>query len=178
MNLRRITIAAAVALAALTAGTTPSFAATASETITSGALTTTAPDITFASNAVTGAAQTQSGSYVLDVNDLRGNNTGWHVSLAGAALTNADSTTLVTTATPPIAAPCTIVVTGCTDLPANVAATAPFVVSPTAVPLYSAAVMTGELMHRVTTAMSVAIPAAVTSGAFTSIWTVSVTSGP
>jgi hypothetical protein len=46
------------------------------------------------------------------------------------------------------------------------------------VPLYSAAVNTGELQHHVVVPMSVAIPASVSSGAFTSTWTVSVTSGP
>jgi hypothetical protein len=178
MNLKTFAAAGAVAIAALTVGAMPASAATASETITTGGLTTTSPDMTFAGVIVTGSAQTQTGSYVLDVTDLTGHNAGWHVTIAGAALTNADTTTLVTTATPPIAAPCTVVVTGCTDLPANVAATAPFVISPTAVPLYSAAVNTGELQHHVVVPMSVAIPASVSSGAFTSTWTVSVTSGP
>jgi hypothetical protein len=178
MNLKNVAAAGTVALVALAAGAMPVFAATASETITTGGLTTTAPDMTFAGVTITGTAQTQTGSYVLDVNDLTGHNAGWHVTLAGAALTNADTTTLVTTATPPIGAPCTVVATGCADLPANVAATAPFVISPTAVPLYSAAVNTGELQHHVVVPMSVAIPASVSAGAFTSTWTISVTSGP
>jgi hypothetical protein len=178
MNLKNIAAASAFVLAVLAAGTTPAFAATASETISTGGLTTTSPDMTFAGVIVTGAAQTQTGSYVLDVTDLTGHNAGWHVTLAGAALTNADTTTLVTTATPPIAAPCTVVVTGCIDLPANVASTAPFVISPTAVPLYSAAVNTGVLENHVVVPMSVTIRASVSSGAFTSTWTVSVTSGP
>jgi hypothetical protein len=174
----KIASAGAFALTALFAGAIPAFAATASETVTTGGLTTTSPDMTFAAVVVSGSATTQVGTYTLDVNDLTGHNAGWHVTIAGAALTNADSTTLVTTATPPGAAPCTVVVAGCTDLPANVAATAPFIISPTAVPLYSAAVNTGELDHRVVTPMSVAIPAMVSSGTFTSTWTISVTSGP
>jgi hypothetical protein len=178
VNVKTIAAAATVALAAIALGVMPAFAATASETVTTGGLTTTAPDLTFAPITVTGVATTQSASYVLDVNDLTGHNAGWHVSIAGAALTNADTTTLITTATPPLAAPCTTIVTGCADLPANVAATAPFVISPTAVPLYSAAVNTGELDHHFTTAMSVAIPAMVSTGAFTSTWTISVASGP
>ncbi|MDB5113760.1 MAG: hypothetical protein JWL78_830 [Chloroflexi bacterium] len=178
MNLKNISAAGAIALAALAAGTMPAFAATASETITGGGLTTTSPDITFASVAITGSPTSQSGSYKLDVNDLSGNNSGWKVTLAGAALTNLDTTTLVTTATPPGAAPCTTVVTGCTDLAANVSPTAPFAVSTTAVPLFSAAINTGQLDHNFTTGMSVAVPAAVSSGAYTSTWTVSVTSGP
>jgi hypothetical protein len=178
VNPKNILTAGVVALMALGLGSMTAWAATASETITTGGLTTTSPDMTFAGVTVTGAATTQSGTYTLDVNDLTGHNAGWHVTLAGAALTNADTTTLVTTATPPIAAPCTVVVTGCTDLAANVAATAPFVISPTAVPLYSAAVNTGELEHHVVVPMSVAIPASVSSGTFTSTWTISVTSGP
>ena len=178
MNFKKITTAAAATAAVLLVGSVPVFAATASETITAGGLTTTSPNITFASHAVTGVATTQAGAYLLDVNDLSGNNAGWKVTLAGGALTNADSTTLVTTATPPGPAPCTVVVTGCTDLAANVSATAPFVVSTTAVALYSAAVNTGELDHNFSTGMSVAIPANVSSGAFTATWTVSITSGP
>jgi len=178
MNIKKLAVSSAVAIAVLAAGSVPVFAATASLTITAGGLTTTSPNMIFTSVVVSGVATVQTGSYTLDVNDLSGNNAGWKVTLAGAALTNADTTTLVTTATPPLAAPCTTIVTGCTDLAANVSATAPFVISPTAVALYSAAVNTGELDHHFTTAMSVAIPAVVSSGAFTSIWTVSITSGP
>ena len=178
MNIKNLAIGCSAAVAVLAAGSVPVFAATATETITAGGLTTTSPNITFGSVAVTGVATAQTGSYTLDVNDLSGNNAGWKVTLAGGALTNADSTTLATTATPAGAAPCTAVVTGCADLAANVSATAPFVISPTAVALYSAAVNTGELDHHFVTAMSVAIPAAVSSGAFTSTWTVSITSGP
>jgi hypothetical protein len=178
MNLKNLATASAVALTAVAIGAMPALAAAASETVTAGGLTTTSPDMTFASVVVSGVAATQTGTYTLDVNDLTGNNAGWHVTIAGAALTNADTTTLATTATPPIAAPCTVVVTGCTNLAANVAATAPFLISPTAVPLYSAAVNTGELDHHVVVPMSVAIPAVVSSGAFTSTWTISVTSGP
>ena len=177
MNIKNIMAAGAVALAALAAGTMPAFAATATLTITTGGLLMTAPDMTFAPFTMTGTATTESGSYPLDVNDLSGKNAGWHVTLAGAALTNADTTTLATTATPPGFAPCTSVVTGCATT-TTAAATAPFVISPTAVPLFSAAVNTGELDHNFTTALSVAIPAAVSSGAYTSTWTVSVTSGP
>jgi len=178
MRTKRLVTAAVTALVALGFSVMPAFAATATETVTTGGLTTTSPDITFASTAITGTATTRTGSYVLDVNDLTGNNAGWKVTIAGAALTNADTTTLVTTATPPGSAACTTVVTGCTDLAANVSATAPFVISPTAVALFSAAVNTGELDHNFTTHMSVAIPAVVSAGAFTSTWTVSVTSGP
>ena len=178
MSFRTVATAGLVALGVLAVGSVPVFASTATETITAGGLTTTSPDFTFAANAVTGHTATQTGTYLLDVNDLSGNNAGWKVTLAGGALTNADSTTLVTTATPPGPAPCTTVVAGCADLAANVSATAPFVVSPTAVALYSAAVNTGELDHHFTTGMSVAIPAEVTSGVFTATWTVSITSGP
>jgi hypothetical protein len=177
MNIKNISAAGGFAVAALFVATGPAFAATATQTITTGGLTTTSPDITFGSVAITGMATTRSGSYVLDVNDLSGNNAGWKVTLAGAALTNADTTTLVTTATPATSAECTTVVTGCATT-TTAAATAPFVVSPTPVALFSAAVNTGELDHNFTTAMSVAIPAAVSSGSYTSTWTVSVTSGP
>lgn len=177
MNIKNIAAAGAIALAAIAVGTMPVFAATAMETITTGGLTTTSPDITFASVAISGSATTQAGTYTLDVNDLSGNNAGWKVTLAGAALLNADTTTLVTTATPAGSAPCTTIVTGCATT-TTAAATAPFVVSTTAVALFSAAVNTGELDHHFGTAMSVAIPAAVSSGAFTSTWTVSITSGP
>ncbi len=178
MNIKQIVIGCSAAVVVLAVGTVPVFAATASETVTTGGLTTTSPDLTFTGVAVTGVAAHSTAMYTLDVNDLSGNNAGWKVTLAGGALTNADSTTLATTATPAASAPCTTVITGCTDLAANVSATAPFVVSPTAVALFSAAVNTGELDHNFATSMSLAIPAAVSSGAFTSTWTVSITSGP
>lgn len=178
MNIKKLAVSCSVAVAVLAAGSVPVLAATASVTIVAGGLTTTSPNMTFTTVAVTGVATVATGTYTLDVNDLSGNNAGWKVTLAGGALTNADSTFLVTTATPPGAAPCTAVVTGCTDLAANVSATAPFVISPTAVALYSAAVNTGELDHHFSTAMSIAIPASVSSGAFTATWTVSITSGP
>lgn len=177
MKLRHSLAAVAVTAAALTLSVVPALAATASETITGG-LTTSTPDMTFAAVTLSGTATTQSGTYTLAVNDLTGNNAGWHVSIAGAALSNGGTVTLATTATPPIGAPCTVVVTGCTDLAANVAATAPFIISTTAVPLYSAAVNTGELSHNVVTPMSVAIPANVGGGTYISTWTISVTSGP
>jgi hypothetical protein len=178
MRIKKLVVGCSAAVVVLAVGSMPVFAATASLTITAGGLTTTSPNMIFTTVAVTGVATAQTGSYTLDVNDLSGNNAGWKVTLAGGALTNADSTTLVTTATPAGAAPCTTVVAGCTDLAANVSATAPFVISPTAVALYSAAVNTGELDHHFVTAMSVAIPAVVSSGLFTSTWTVSITSGP
>jgi hypothetical protein len=177
MNLRHGIAAVGVTAAALSLTVVPALAATASETITGG-LTTSAPDMTFSPVTLTGVATTQSGTYTLAVNDLTGNNAGWHVTIAGAALSDGGPVSLAVTATPPIAAPCTVIVAGCIDLPANVAATAPFVISTTAVPLYSAAVNTGELAHNVVTPMSVAIPANVGGGTYTSTWTVSVTSGP
>lgn len=100
MNIKKLAISSAVAIAVLAAGSVPVFAATASLTITAGGLTTTSPNMIFTSVVVSGVATVQTGSYTLDVNDLSGNNAGWKVTLAGAALTNADTTTLVTTATP------------------------------------------------------------------------------
>src|SRR5579872_2638142 len=70
MNIKNITAAGAVALAALAAGTMPAFAATATLTITTGGLLMTAPDMTFALFSLNGTATTESGSYPLDVNDL------------------------------------------------------------------------------------------------------------
>jgi hypothetical protein len=100
MNIKEIIIGCSAAVVVLAAGTVPVFAATASETVTTGGLTTTSPDLTFTSVAVTGVATQSTATYTLDVNDLSGNNAGWKVTLAGGALTNADSTTLATTATP------------------------------------------------------------------------------
>ncbi len=146
-----------------------------------GALTLTPPGPTsFPATALSGFDQTVNASTALSISDMTGTGAGWRVSATSTTFTSGADTLPVaaTTITGASAAASTgncTMPTSTVSYPIGLPAGAP---APAAVNIYNAAATTGQGPVDLTLDFALAVPATARTGAYTSTWTFTLSSGP
>ena len=182
--MRKTLAGAVVALSGALVLAASASATTATATLSAGTLgfiNSTPASVSFAGT-LTGADQTLSTTQAFDVGDATGSGVGWNITATSTTFTSG-SHTLATGATTVQTAPtdacdngatCTLATNGTTypySLPA--AATAP-----TATKLVDTAAATGMGDQTVTPTWKLVVPGNTFAGTYSSIWTLSLVSGP
>jgi hypothetical protein len=174
----------ALACAVLPLTALPAGAATATATITAGALAfvSTPPNVTF-SDTLNGTNQTAIATQALDVGDATGSGAGWNITATSTTFATGGGATLATTATSVQSAPTKACDASSSCVLATTNVSYPYTLpaagtAPTATKLFNATANTGEGDETVTVTWSLAIPAATSAGTYTSTWTISLVSGP
>jgi len=178
---RRSLLAAAALSAAALAVPGSALATGGTATITGGTLAMTAPATVGFSATLTGAAQNVTAAQAVDVLDNTGTGNGWNVTLTSTTFTSGSNTLDNASTTDTAASGACDTVSACTL--ATSAPTYPITVpagttAPTAVKLFNAAANTGMAGQTWTNTMSLALPASVHAGSYTSTWTYSLVSAP
>jgi len=189
MRKRRIgalTGAAVAVLGVIGANVLPVAAATATATVTAGALgfVATPPNVTLSAT-LSGVDQTPTATQAIDVGDATGSGTGWNLTATSTTFSTGGLApkTLSTTATTIGVAPTVACDTGATCTLTTNAITYPYTLpaattAPTATKVYNAAANTGMGNQTVTPTWKLALPANTFAGTYTSTWTISLVSAP
>jgi hypothetical protein len=175
-----------VALLALAAAAPSAGATAATATLTGGSLAfvTTPAAVAFPSTALNGLNQSiNAPAQPFDVGDATGSAAGWNITatstqfLAGALTLPTAATTLPAPATPTCdgAGTCTLATPATVTYPYSLPAAT---TAPTATRMYSATVGTGIGNQTLNALWALAIPASARAGAYASVWTLSLVSGP
>lgn len=148
----------------------------------SGSFTLTPPaSVSFPATALNGLNQVRPGLMTWSVDDQRGGQPGWNVSLTTTRFQTAGGNSLPLTATTITGGSATAGAGNCV-MPTN-SVTYPLVVpagvvAPPAVKIFNAAAASGVGPTNVDTSMSLLVPSFARAGAYTSTWTFTLSTGP
>ncbi|MCU1389605.1 MAG: hypothetical protein JWL72_2943 [Ilumatobacteraceae bacterium] len=139
------------------------------------------PTLSFPSVTLNGFDATSTLAVVVTLDDETGTGSGWHLTGTSTTLTATGGKTLPNTATTITAASASAASGNC-SMPTN-SITYPLTLpaattAPTAASLYNAAVSSGQGPVDVTLTAKVAVPGKARSGAYSSTWTLGISSGP
>jgi hypothetical protein len=129
------------------------------------------------SDTLNGTNQTATSPETLDVSDATGSGAGWNLTASGTAFTSG-AHTLNAASLPSSSAVADACDSSVTCTPATNAITYPWTMSTTAAKFYDASLTTGMGDQTVTATWNLAVPANTYAGAYTSTWTISLTTGP